>query len=314
MQQQIKINFQQERDFGTIISDTLLFLKQNFKPFFSSIVLIVGPLILIMGLAYAFLQTTLMASVSRATSEGNPFGVFTSDYFTSAGLMVFCGFLANILLSSVTYNYMCLYKEKSIDEVITVSEVAKKVVSNIGHLLISSLAFLGLLALIVTVLVLIGIGVFSGTGVGIAVLFGFILFFVALIFIPIFMYVVSAGFYVVIRDRLFIFSALGKVRKYLSGNFWWTWLIIVVSLISLSILQMIFNMPATIVSMGKMFTRATNPETGDDSAILLMAFYTLGMFLTYCTYSITHVIAAFNFESHEEKKEAKGMMSQIDSI
>lgn len=314
MQQQVKINFQQERDFGAIISDTLLFLKQNLKPFFSSIILIVGPLILIMGLAYAFLQTTMMASVSAATSSGNPYGVFTSDYFTSVGLMVFCGFLANILLSSVTYNYMCLYKEKAANETITVSEVAKRVVSNMGHLLISSLAFLVLFAVIVTVLVIIGIGLFSGTGVGLVVLFAFILFFAAIVFMPILMYVVSAGFYVVIRDRLFIFSALGKVRKYLVGNFWWTWLIIVVALIALSILQMIFNMPATIISMGKMFTRVTATETGDDNAILLMVFYTLGMFLTYCTYSITHIIAAFNFESHEEKKEGKGMLSQIDSI
>ena len=100
MQQQ-KINFHQERDFGSVLGDTLKFLKQNFKSFFASIILIVGPLILLMGLLYAYIQTTMMSNFTRDPS--NPLAIFNSDYFTTLGTTLLCGFISNILLSSVSY-------------------------------------------------------------------------------------------------------------------------------------------------------------------------------------------------------------------
>ena len=79
MQQQ-KINFRQERDFSSVLGDSLKFLKQNFKPFFASIILIVGPLILLMGLLYAYVQTTVMGNLQQNPS--NPLAIFNSDYFS----------------------------------------------------------------------------------------------------------------------------------------------------------------------------------------------------------------------------------------
>lgn len=314
MKQKVKINFQQERDFGAIFSDTLSFLKQNFKPFFLSVVLIVGPIILIMGLAYAFVQTTIMSAVTQQRDPSNPFGMFTQDYFMALATIMFCGFISNILLSAVSYNYLSLYQEKSINEPITVSEVAKRVWDNIGRLLISSLVFLLVLLLAIGVLVLISIGLFSNMGFGLIFLMGFLFFIAAAIYFPVISYFIPASFFVVVRDNLFIFPAMAKVKKYLSGNFWWTWLIMVVAMIALGILQGLFNLPATIITMTKMFSRMATGSAEEDSSILLMVFYTVGMFLTYCMYSITHIIAAFNFMSHEEKHEGKGMMAQIESI
>jgi hypothetical protein len=309
MQQQ-KINFRQERDFGSVLGDSLKFLKQNFKSFFASIILIVGPLILLMGLLYAYVQTTMMSTMTRNPS--NPLAIFNSDYFTALGTTVLCGFLSNILLSSVTYNYMCLYNEKAVGEKITVSEVATKLWSNIGRLLISSIVFILTMILVITIITLICIGMFSGLGVGGAVIIGLTLFFSMVIFMPVFAYFIPASFYVVIRDNLFIYTAMGKVRKYLSGNFWWTWLIMIVSVICLGILQGLFSLPASIMMMTKLLSRGQ--ETGGDSSVLLMVLYTLAMFLTYCTYSILQIVAAFNFMSHEEKHEGKGLQSRIEEI
>ena len=128
---------------------------------------------------------------------------------------------------------------------------------------------------------------------------------------PVLSYFVPASFYLVIRDHVFIYNAMGTVRKYLSGNFWWTWLIMVVVLISLFVLQTIFSLPATTLTLMKVFNRSQ--ESGDNS-VLMMTLYTIGMFLTYCTYSITQIISAFNFMSHEEKHEGKGLQSRIEEI
>jgi len=314
MQQQ-KIEFRKERDFGSILGDSLKFIKQNFKSFFGSVILIVGPFILLMGLGYAYMQTSMMNMMYSKPS--NPFAMFNSTYFLSIGVMMFCGLLANILLSGVVYNYMIIYQEKQFGEAITVSEVGKRVWSNIGRLTIASIIFILVFILVLTVLVLIGVGFVSMLGSVAGVLLALVLIFGILIFAPVFAYFIPAAFFVVVRDESFIFASMAKVKKYLSGNFWWTWLIMVVALFGLGILQMLFNLPASIVSMMNTFTRMSDmnnlqPEAGNN--ILLMVFYTLGMFLTYCTSSISHLISAFNFMSHEEQHEGKGLMSRIDEI
>jgi hypothetical protein len=314
MQQQ-KIEFRKERDFGSILGDSLKFIKQNFKSFFGSVILIVGPFILLMGLGYAYMQTSMMNMMYSKPS--NPFAMFNSTYFLSIGVMMFCGLLANILLSGVVYNYMIIYQEKQFGEAITVSEVGKRVWSNIGRLTIASIIFILVFILVLTVLVLIGVGFVSMLGAVAGVLLALVLIFGILIFAPVFAYFIPAAFFVVVRDENSIFASMAKVKKYLSGNFWWTWLIMVVALFGLGILQMLFNLPASIVSMMNTFTRMSDmnnlqPEAGNN--ILLMVFYTLGMFLTYCTSSISHLISAFNFMSHEEQHEGKGLMSRIDEI
>jgi hypothetical protein len=314
MQQQ-KIEFRKERDFGSILGDSLKFIKQNFKSFFGSVILIVGPFILLMGLGYAYMQTSMMNMMYSKPS--NPLAIFNSTYFLSIGVMMFCGLLANILLSGVVYNYMIIYQEKQLGEVITVSEVGKRVWSNIGRLTIASIIFILVFILVLTILVLIGVGFVSMLGAVAGVLLALLLIFGLLIYIPVFAYFIPAAFFVVVRDDSSIFSSMAKVKKYLSGNFWWTWLIMVVALFALGILQMLFNLPASIVTMMNTFTRMSEmsnvqPEAGNN--ILLMVFYTLGMFLTYCTSSISHLISAFNFMSHEEQHEGKGLMSRIDEI
>lgn len=314
MQKQ-KIEFRKERDFGSTLGDSLKFIKQNFKSFFASIILIVGPFILVMGVGYAYMQASMMNMMYSKPS--NPLAIFNSSYFLSIGIMMFCGVLANILLSGVVYNYMIIYNEKSIDEKITVSEVGKRVWSNIGRLTIASIVFIFTLILVLTVAVLIGVGFVSMLGAVAGVLLALLLIFGMIIYTPVLAYFIPAAFFVVVRDGDSIFSSMGKVRKYLSGNFWWTWLIMTVAIISLGILQMLFNLPASIVSMMSTFSRISSLENVQPDAsnnMLLLVFYTLGMFLTYCTSSISHLISAFNFMSHEEQHEGKGLMSRIDEI
>lgn len=310
MQQQ-KIEFRKERDFGAVLGDSLKFLKQNFKPFFASVLLIVGPFILIMGIGYAYMQSSMISSSYGLSGAA----IFNSTYFLSIGTSVFCGLLANILLSGVVYNYMILYQEKPLGEPITVSEVSKRVWGNIGSLIASSIAFLIATIIVVSLVVLIGIGFVYMMGAGGGVLLGFSIFVLLVIYTPVLSYFVPAAFFVVVRDGDFIFQAMGKVKRYLSGNFWWTWLIMVVAMIGLGILHMLFNLPASILVMTKMFSRMSETATQDqDSNILLMVFYTIGIFLTYCTTSISHLISAFNFMSHEEKHEGQGLMARINEI
>ncbi len=307
-----KIEFRKEREFTGVLSDAIKFLKQNFKPLFLSVILIIGPIVLLSGLAYSYLQTSMLSN-----TFANPGNLFGYAYFITLGVVYLLMLVNSVLLNSVVFNYMCLYQEKEAGEKITVSEVGARVWSNIGRVLGSMGLLLILLIAIGVVLGLIGFGFASMGGVGIvllvlAVIFG------ALIYAPVLTYYLSGAFFVVVRDKLMIMSAFGKVRRYMYGNFWWTWLILMVTMISLSILQVIFNLPATILTMTETFTRMRHitdgSGLGNDHSILLIIFYTLGRFLTTCSFVILHLICAFNFLSHEEKHEGQGMLGRIEEI
>lgn len=309
-----KIEFRKERDFGSILGDAIRFIKQNFRSFFGSVILLVGPFILINGIIYGYIQTTIRSVAMDPMRAGN---LFDGDYFFSIGLLFMLSLFTNILLSSLVYNYMCIYNEMPEGYSISVSEVGKRVWSNIGRLTGSFMAFLVLSVIVVLAIVLIFIGLGSMLGVGFSILLGFLTFFAMAIFLPVIMYWIPAGFFVVVRDNLFIFNALGKVRRYLSGNFWWTWLVMVVTLIALGIIQTIFNLPASIITLMDSFSRmkgGADAATEQSSSVLLISLYTFGLFFSTCTYTISHLISAFNFLSHEEKHEGKGLLSRIDEI
>lgn len=307
-----KIEFRKEREFTGVLGDSIKFLKQNFKPLFLSIMLIIGPIVLLSGLAYSFMQTSMLSN-----SFTNPGSVFGQAYFMTIGVVYLLMLVNSVLLNSVVFNYMCLYQEKEAGAKITVSEVASRVWSNIGRVLGSMGLLIILLIAVGVVVSLIGVGFGSMGWAGIVLLILAIIF-GGLIYGPILTYYLSAGFFVVVRDRIMIMGAFGKVRSYLYGNFWWTWLILVVAMISLSILQVVFNLPATILTMTETFTRMRHITDGSgmggDHSVLLIIFYTLGRFLTTCSFAILHLICAFNFLSHEEKHEGQGMLGRIEEI
>lgn len=307
-----KIEFRKEREFTGVLGDSIKFLKQNFKPLFLSVILIIGPVVLLSGLAYSFLQTSMLSNTFT-----NPGSMFGQAYFVTIGVVYLLMLVNSVLLNSVVFNYMCLYQEKEAGEKITVSEVGARVWSNIGRVLGSMALLIILLIAVAIVAGLIGVGFASMGGVGIVLLILAVIF-GGLIYGPVLSYYLSAGFFVVVRDKMMIMGAFGKVRNYLHGNFWWTWLILVVAMISLSILQVVFNLPATILTMTETFTRMRHitdgSGMGDDHSILLIIFYTLGRFLTTCSFVILHLICAFNFLSHEEKHEGQGMLGRIEEI
>lgn len=307
-----KIEFRKEREFTGVLGDSIKFLKQNFKPLFLSVILIIGPVVLLSGLAYSFLQTSMLSNTFT-----NPGSMFGQAYFVTIGVVYLLMLVNSVLLNSVVFNYMCLYQEKEAGEKITVSEVGARVWSNIGRVLGSMALLIMLLIAVAIVAGLIGVGFASMGGVGIVLLILAVIF-GGLIYGPVLSYYLSAGFFVVVRDKMMIMGAFGKVRNYLHGNFWWTWLILMVAMISLSILQVVFNLPATILTMTETFTRMRHitdgSGMGDDHSILLIIFYTLGRFLTTCSFVILHLICAFNFLSHEEKHEGQGMLGRIEEI
>lgn len=309
-----KISFNKERDFSALFSDSIAFLKQNFKSFFGTILLIAGPFLLVSGAAMGYLQSI----ASNAQHLLRSAGMFDSaTLLTAIGILFFSAFVGSMVLYCVVYNYMILYNTKPEGEAITVSEVGKMVWQTIWRTMGSLLVLTLVAGLGAIIIALVAVGISSALGLAGTVLVGFCVVIALIIYGPVLGYAFQAMFFVVIRDDIFGVSAFGKVWNYMKGNFWWTWVIMVVGSFALYIVNLLFTLPATIYSLIGTFSRLDNADYSGGSAnstIILVVLYTIGMFFSYFTSSILLVISAFNFLSHEEAREGKGLFSKIDEI
>ncbi len=307
-----KIIFKQQRDFGKVFADTLKFIKQNFRSLFGSIVFIAGPLLLISGFALGYTQ----ASIQEWTKNITRFGSFNyNELLSGFGVAIFFAYIGQVVLISVTFNYMMLYHEKPEGEAITIQEVAKRVMSNFWNLMGSMFTLLIVTVIITVVIVFVfaglgyAMGVFGWVLIALAAFFGIILTF------PVLAYYITGSFFVCVRDGDFIFAALGKTRRYLKGNYWWTWLIMLVAGIAIGIVNLIFTLPASVVSMADTFTRfqAASESSGSHSTLFII-LSTVANFCTSITSVVYLLICAFNFLGQEEKHEGAGLFSRIDEI
>lgn len=311
MQDSQKINFNQERDFGRVFGDTLKFIKQNFKSFFGNMMLIAGPFLLISGLAMGYMQSQSMAVNYLRPGGGPDLGAI----YTALAVGIFAALVGQAVLISFVYEYMMLYYSKPYGEKITLSEIGQRVLRSFGRVLGATLLLIVVAIPIAIVIVLSMFGIGSALGVAGAIIMVLLFLLGMLLLFPVVMYFFPAGYFVVVRDRINIFSALGKVRRYLKGNYWWTWLIMFLAVITLYIIQLVFTLPATIVAMASTFSRFGSMDMEPSGpSLTLIILYTFAMFFSYISSSFMLVLCAFNFLGHEEKHEGTGLMSRIEEI
>ena len=177
-----KIVFKQDRDFGKIFGDTLKFIKQNFKSFFGAILLIAGPFLLISGFAMGYTQAAVQDISRNILNFGSTNYI---EMLTSLGVSFFFRYVGEVVLISVTFNYMILYNEKPEGEAITVSEVGQRVLSGFWSLFGSMFTLLIVIIIIAVILAFVFFGIGYATGVIGGVLIAIALIFGILILFPV---------------------------------------------------------------------------------------------------------------------------------
>lgn len=112
------LELRQIRDFGQIISDTLVFIKQNFKPLFKSIIIICGFFFVTTMVTNVLMDSTTLAMVNSAKNintfpqRPEPFDIFNTDYFLRLFFLMTSMALSYISVYLTTYCYIVLYREK----------------------------------------------------------------------------------------------------------------------------------------------------------------------------------------------------------
>jgi len=112
------IELRKVRDFGQLISDTLVFIKENFKPLFKAVGTICGFFIALTLVTYVLFDTTMISAVNTVKSfESNPngpipFEPFGADYFLRIFFLSISTILSYVGVYLTTFCYISLYCEK----------------------------------------------------------------------------------------------------------------------------------------------------------------------------------------------------------
>ncbi len=275
------IAFEQRRDFGEKINATFTFVTEQIRDLGLALLYIVGPVALIGGIISGYGQVELLGKASTATSPDKLMSFYAS-LFTGTRLvgMVF-QLLAYVLTSLVTFSYMKLYREQRGQGTIEVSAVWAEVQQYVGYGVLLSIASAFIIGFAVVLLVLPGIYVA-----------------VALTLAPA----------VLVFERQDVGQAISRSFKLISGNWWSTFGLLFVMGIIVSIVGMVFTLPAGIV--GGLFGAGVLK----DVSILATVFTALASVGGAILQGVSATATAFQYFSLVEENEGTGLYNQIDSI
>jgi hypothetical protein len=189
-----------------------------------------------------------------------------------------------LIITIVTYSFIVLYKNSDLGS-IDVEDVWQRTKSNFWMLL------------------------FTGIGFAVIIFFGFLLLIIPGIYLSV---ALSIIYIVRIEEGIGFFEAVNRCIKIISGNWWFTFgLIIVVGIIQ-GFLGFIFYVPNYIVTFFLAFA-GVDATTGGAAKLLFIIssiFAALGTLL----YAISIIAIAFQYYNLIERKEAPGLLTQIEEI
>lgn len=313
-----KIELRKVRDFGALFNDGIAFLRINFKSFFGSLIYLAGPFIILTGLISGYMQSLqnalMMNNLFSGWSLGSAGGLFSANFIGTISLFI----LISLLTTLVTTACICLYfkeydKADAQSLPVTRSLISPNLASACWRLFYN-LLLLGVL-MAVGGLVIAGVFALMFMVPVLNVLAGIALVIGLLLVLPVFVYVIYVSNYIVIRDEILITEAIGKAVRYVKGNYWWTWLLIVAVGISVATVASIFNLPLTILNLTQTFTRLSEPGSESGGTLIYVIFGALAAVGQLLVISpVFYTFCIFNFYNHEEHHEGTGLMSRIDQL
>lgn len=315
-----KIELRKVRDFGAIFNDGIAFLRVNFKSFFGALVYLAGPFILLTGLISGYMQSLQSALMMNSLFSGignlgSGFGLLSANFIGTVIILILIALLTTLVNTACICLYYKEYDKADAGSLpIDRSLIAPQLAAACWRLFYNTLLF----GLIISVAGLILVGVFAAMFMvpGLNVLAGIALVFGLLILMPVFIQIVYSAFYLVVRDEILITEAFVKATRYVRGNFWWTWLLMVAVGICVATVGSLFSLPLSIVSMVQTFTRLSDPGSGETAStlvyVILGAVSVVGQLLVVSPVFYTFCI--FNFHNQEERHEGSGLMNRIDQL
>ena len=162
---------------------------------------------------------------------------------------------------------------------------------------------------------MIGIGVGLGSITpALAVLYFLVVLVGMMIILPPFIWLMSSVYLIRMRENSSVFQSVSRAREIMRDNFWWTWVIVVCSLIAIGIIGFVFTAPQMIYQVILMFSRLKGGAVEEGASIPFLIVASVCTFCSTLLYSFLYVIYGFHYFSLAEKKDGTGLMERINEI
>lgn len=315
MENSALINYHETRDFSRKMSVTFEFIRQNFKSLGKSILFIAGPPVLLASLLMGSFYDGLFSASFSLQRGANP-EVFqnlflTGSFWLQVLLMMIFMLTSTVATIATINNYILLYEEKQTNK-IEVSEVWDRVRNTFWMYLSTALLFtiLGITAYVVMVIPVVVLGAISPFLIGL----GIIAFIVGVIYL---LFSTSLVFIIRAYERLGFFESIFRSFKLVQGKWWSTFGLVFVLYIIVAAVSSIFMMPWYVITIITSL-HSTGIEGFEEPASWVQALGLVFLTLYYLTqmvlYTLPNVGIAFQYFNLVERKEAKGLMNQIESF
>ena len=308
------IDYHQTRDFGKKMNVTFEFLRQNFKALGKSILMIAGPPVLLASLLLgSFFQDIFSNAFNQMSPGSNPMlGLFASPgFWMKIGLMIVFILVSSVASLATINNYILLYEEKKTNK-IEVSEVWERVRETF-------MMYLGTCFLFTLLAIAVYIGLFIPVallGAVSPILIGF--GFLAMVLVVAYFFVASSLIFIIRSyEKMGFMEALVRSFRLVRGKWWSTFGIILVLYLIAGTISYVFLIPFYIVTVISSLHNAGVEgfeSTGSSFGILSMVLLTLYYLAQMLLYALPSVGIAFQYFNLVERKEARGLMSQISSF
>ncbi len=310
------IDLHQARDFSKKMNATFEFIRQNFKSLGKSILIIAGPPVLIASMIIgSFIGEFLNMAQSTAFNAGNTESF--ENYFLSVSfwlqmmLMIVFFAISGVMTIATINNYIILYAEKQSNEIET-GEVWERVRSTFW-MYFGTMFFFTLLGIGVYLLLLIPVALLAAISPALIFL-GMVFLFCGIFYLAV---SVSLTFIVRAYENKGFFEALGRSFALVQGKWWSTFGLIMVLYLVMMTVSYIFIIPWYAVTFISTLHNTSNEVLQEPTMmwqIMTIVFFTLYYLAQMILASLPNVGIAFQYFNLVELKEAKGLMSKIDTL
>ncbi len=270
-----KIEFRNVRDFGALLNVTFDYIRRNFILLFKSNLLIASPFILLAGVFMGIYQSSMFSFTSNVDLE--QIGI---PFLLAMLFMI----ISYAIITVVTYAHLIIYKESETG-VFEIDDVLNKVKKIFFHVFLTG----------------IGYSFFIGLG--------FIFLIIPGIYLAI---TLSIIFIIRLEEEIGFFDAVSRCIKLIKYNWWFTFGLIIVVGIVQSFLGFILYMPNYIVTFFVAFTGIDSESSSFNRTLYIIS--SIISSLSVLLYSISTIAIAFHYYNLVERKEAPGLLQQIEEI
>jgi len=277
-----KIELAKVRDFGEVITDTFIFLKQNFKPLFKYIIMFCG-IFLVAAIATGAIFVFKAAGNTDYQNANTFDNSMFVGIFTTIALVLVLALLCYISFITTIYSYIALYKAKG--------NIAPTNEEMWGYVKYYFMRVLGASILVFLI---------TAVGLVFCVLPGIYLNITLSFVAPIMIFENTSFSY-----------AFNRSFSLIRDNWWITFGIILVMGIIVGVGGMIFSIPLFVVQLLIALMHLTANKTllygGFGGAVIFSQ-------LKYVLYIIPQITVALCYFNLVESKEAIGLLGRIDQL